>query len=102
MLTFSYDITFKSDGTSYTYDGSGNLVAGQDYTYTNSASIQLNTLKIAGTNTALTAWEANHYYIYTIRLRANRIEFTGQVVEWGDTVDPISVDPSDYIEVEEP
>ena len=45
------------------------------------------TMKRTGTNEALTEWEHNHHYIYTIRLRANRIDFTGQVVEWGDTQD---------------
>ncbi len=96
LLTFSYTIKFKSDGTSYTYDAGGNLVTGQDYTYRNSAELQLNSLKIVGTNTALTTWEANHSYVYTIRLRANSIEFTGQVVEWGETI------PIEDIIVEEP
>jgi hypothetical protein len=42
-------------------------------------------MKQTGTNEALTKWLPNHHYIYTIRLRANRIEFTGEVVDWGDT-----------------
>ena len=42
-------------------------------------------MKRTGTNEALTTWEPNHHYIYTIRLCANRIDFTGQVVAWGDS-----------------
>ena len=87
MLNIDYDITFKSDGTTYTYDNEGNLVSQQEYTYHNNASIQLNEMLRTGTSTPVTEWEHNHHYIYTIRLRANRIEFTGQVVEWGDTHD---------------
>lgn len=96
MLNIDYDITFKSDGTSYTYDENGVPVAAQDYTYNNTASIQLNQMLRTGTSSPVTEWEPNHYYIYTIRLRANRIEFTGQVVDWGATV------PVDNIEIEEP
>jgi hypothetical protein len=83
-LNLSYTITFKSDGTTYHYEGS-TPVADQDYTYSNTASIQLNEMKLTSTDLPLTKWEHNHHYIYTIRLRANRIDFTGQVVEWGDT-----------------
>ena len=82
-MNVSYEITFKSDGTSYQYEGS-TPVAKQDYTYSNAPTLQLNTMKLTGTNTPLTEWLPNHHYIYTIRLRANRIEFTGQVVDWGD------------------
>ncbi len=89
MLTVKYEITFKSDGTTYVYDDNGDIVPQQEYTYSNTASVQLNTLKRSGTNTALDTWEANHHYIYTIRLTARSIEFTGQVVDWGDTV-PVS------------
>jgi hypothetical protein len=94
MLSLTYTMTFKSDGTSYHYYGSqegeggtvtGTLVADEHYTYSNTASIQLNKMKQTGTNTPLTEWLPNHHYIYTIRLRANRIEFTGEVVDWGDT-----------------
>lgn len=83
MLSLDYSITFKSDGTSYQYEGS-TPVAKQDYTYSNAPTLQLNTMKLTGTNTPLTEWLPNHHYIYTIRLRANRIDFTGQVVDWGD------------------
>jgi hypothetical protein len=85
MLTLDYEITFKSDGTTYEYNGS-TPEAKQDYTYRNVAEIQLNEMKRTGTNEALTEWEHNHHYIYTIRLRANRIDFTGQVVDWGEYV----------------
>ena len=85
-MNVSYSITFKSDGTTYHYVN-GEPVAQQEYTYTKSDVVQLNTMKRTGTDDALTKWEPNHHYIYTIRLRANRIEFTGQVVDWGDTHD---------------
>ena len=88
MLNVSYSITFKSDGTTYHYV-EGVPVADQEYTYRNSATIQLNEMKMTGTDTPVTEWLPNHHYIYTIRLRANRIEFTGQVVDWGDTHDDI-------------
>ena len=84
MINLDYEITFKSDGTSYHYSGT-TPVPDQEYTYRNAASLQLNTMKEIGTGDPLLEWKANHHYIYTIRLRANRIEFTGQVVEWGET-----------------
>ena len=84
QLTLAYSITFKSGGTVFTYEG-GKPVESATYTYSYpTASVQLNTLKVTGSGAALTQWEANHHYIYTIRLTAKRIEFTGQVVEWGD------------------
>lgn len=92
-INLDYEITFKSDGTTYKYDAYGQPVAYQDYTYRNAATLQLNKMKRTGTNDALTAWEYNHHYVYTIRLRANRIDFTGQVVEWGkyDNIDNIDI-----------
>ena len=95
-LSISYDVTFKSDGTTYTYDGEGRLVPQQDYTYSNSTSIQLNTMKRTGTDTPLTEWLPNHHYVYYIRIGANAIEFTGQVVEWGAAVE------IEDIKIEEP
>jgi len=90
MLNLDYEITFKSDGTTYKYDdATSTWEAKEDYTYKNEASLQLNTLKVTGTDTPLTEWLPHHHYIYTIRLRANRIEFTGEVVEWGATI-PVS------------
>jgi hypothetical protein len=82
-LNLSYSITFKSDSTSYEYVGT-KPVAKADYTYSNAASLQLNEMKVTGTGDPLTEWLPNHHYIYTIRLRANRIDFEGEVVEWGD------------------
>ena len=95
-LSISYDVTFKSDGTTYTYDGEGRLVPQQDYTYSNDATIQLNTMKRTGTDTPLTEWLPNHHYVYYIRIGAETIEFTGQVVEWLDTVE------IEDIEIQEP
>ena len=95
-LSISYDVTFKSDGTTYTYDGEGRLVPQQDYTYSNDATIQLNTMKRTGTDTPLTEWLPNHHYVYYIRIGAETIEFTGQVVEWLDKVE------IDDIEIQEP
>lgn len=92
-LSLSYTITFKSDGTTYHYVGT-TPVADDEYTYSNAPKIQLNEMKRTGTDTALTKWEPNHHYIYTIRLRANRIDFTGQVVEWGaeDEIEDITIE----------
>ena len=95
-LSISYDVTFKSDGTTYTYDGEGRLVPQQDYTYSNDATIQLNTMKRTGTDTPLTEWLPNHHYVYYIRIGAETIEFEGQVVEWLDKVE------IEDIEIQEP
>lgn len=94
-LSLEYEITFKSDGTTYKYDIYGNPVAQDEYKYSNKASIQLNEMKLTSTDLPLTEWEHNHHYIYTIRLRANRIDFEGYVAEWGDT------DTIDGIEIKE-
>lgn len=96
MLSIDYDVTFKSDGTTYTYDGEGHLVPEQEYTYSNEAEIQLNTMKRTGSIEALTEWLPNHHYVYYIRIGAKAIEFTGQVVEWGATVE------MNDIEIKEP
>ena len=85
MLNLSYNITFKSDGTTYHYPEVGTTpVADEEYTYNNEATLQLNEMKMTGLGTPLTEWLPNHHYIYTIRLRANRIDFEGEVVDWGD------------------
>ncbi len=95
-LSIGYDLAFKSDGTTYTYDASGNPVAIEEYVYKNrTGTVQLNTLIPTGSETPLTEWLPNHHYIYTIRIGAKAIEFTGQVVDWGDTV------PIEGIELEE-
>ena len=96
MLSIDYDVTLKSDGTTYKYDNEGHLVPQQDYTYSNSATIQLNTMKRTGSIEALTEWLPNHHYVYYIRIGAKAIEFTGQVVAWGATVE------MNDIEIKEP
>ena len=79
-LTVNYDLAFKSEGTSYTYDGSGNLVPTDTYVYRNrTSSVLLKDL--------VTVWKPHHHYVYIIKLGAHRIGFTGQVVDWGETVD---------------
>lgn len=91
VLTMTYSLTFKSGGTSYKYEGT-EPVATDTYTYTNTdATVKLNDFKFTGTGTNLTQWLPNHHYVYTIRLTARRIEFTGQVVEWGDRA-PVDVE----------
>ena len=87
-LSLTYTMTFKSDGTSYHYDGSGNIITDQHYTYSNEATIQLNKMKLTGSGEELTEWLPNHHYIYNIRLRANHIGFTGEVVDWGEYKTP--------------
>lgn len=91
QLEITYDLAFKSEGTTYTYDGSGNPVATEEYVYTNrTTSVQLNTLKLSGTNTVINEWLPNHHYIYNLVIKPHRIEFTGQVVDnWGQEV-PLS------------
>ena len=88
-LSLEYSITFKSDGTTYHYvyeNETPKLVTDEEYTYSNAPTLQLNTMKRTDNDTPLEVWEPNHHYIYTIRLRANRIDFTGQVVDWGEYV----------------
>ena len=85
ILRVSYEIKFKSDGTTYHYEG-GEPVADQEYKYKKTDEVLLKTMKRTGTDIPLEEWEPNHHYIYTIRLRANRIDFTGQVVDWGEYV----------------
>ena len=90
-LTVTYDLAFKSEGTTYTYDASGNAVPTEEYVYTNrSTSVQLNTLKISGSSTVIDEWLPNHKYVYNLVIKPHRIEFTGQVVDdWGQEV-PLS------------
>jgi len=79
MFDIHYSITFKGYGNTYANDGT-TLV--NQYTYSNSATLKLNTFKMAETGTKLTEWLPNHHYVYNIHLRANRIEFSAQVVDW--------------------
>lgn len=93
-LNITYSVTLRSHGTVYTYDNDGNPVATDHYTYSNTASLPLAKLKLSGSSSEINTWLPNHHYIYTIRLTAKRIEFTGEVVEWGEEVpwDDIVVD----------
>ena len=85
QINISYSITLRSHGTVYTYDGAGNPVETDHYTYSNTASLPLAEMKMSSDKTTpITTWQPNHHYVYTIRLGAKRIEFTGEVVEWGD------------------
>ena len=92
-INLSYSITLRSHGTVYTYVD-GNPVATDHYTYSNTASLPLAKLQRPSDNSEIDEWLPNHHYIYTIRLGAERIEFTGQVVKWGEEVpwDDIIVD----------
>jgi len=90
MLEMDYSLTFYTDGTVYQYDGTGQAVAVDQYTYAiTDASAQLNTVPVSA---PITAWQPNHVYHYIIRLGARSISFTAQVVEWGDEISPI-IDP---------
>lgn len=84
-ITASFSMTFRSSGTTYHYEG-GTPEPTQEYTYRHNADLQLNTLRVTTTGEPLTEWLPNHHYIYTIRLGANGIDFTGQVVGWGEYV----------------
>ena len=79
LFDIDYEITFKGYGNTYANDGT-TLV--DQYTYRNTATLKLNTFKMAETGTELTEWLPNHHYVYNIHLRANRIEFSAQVVDW--------------------
>ena len=95
MLKLNYELTLKGYNSVYTYDESGHPVLQDVYTYKNpDATVQLNKMKNPTTGIAVTSWLPNHHYLYTIRLNANRIEYTGQVVDWGDedAIDDIPVE----------
>ena len=91
QLSIDYSLTFRGYDTTYKYDGNDGTtpVETDTYTYRNSATLQLNTMKQAGTATAIAQWEPHHHYVYTIRLGARQIGFTAQVVEWGDEIEMI-------------
>ena len=93
QLTVNYDLAFKSEGTTYTYDADGNPVPTEEYAFTSrTTTYQLNTLKLTGTTTPIDKWLPNHHYVYNLVIKPHRIEFTGQVVEWGQEV-PFVVSP---------
>lgn len=84
MLTATYDLAFKSEGTTYTYDANGNPVPTEEYVFSNrTTSVQLNTLKASGTNNVINEWEPNQKYVYNLVIKPHRINFTGEVVAWG-------------------
>ena len=86
-LSITYDLAFKSEGTTYIYDDSGNSVATDVYAYVNRTNeVQLNTLTLSENGTSVTEWLPGHHYIYIIRLGARRIDFTAQVVGWGEYI----------------
>ena len=88
-ITISYSITLRSHGTVYTYEEvNGKIVETETdhYTYSNTASLPLAKMKRNNSDTEIDTWLPNHHYVYTIRLGAERIEFTGEVVEWGQTI----------------
>ena len=97
MFYINYSITFKSDGTTYEYSTG----VDDQYTYSNKATLKLNTFKMAETGTELTEWLPNHHYVYNIHLRANRIEFTGEVVDWGAKITPTDIPGINNVSVEE-
>ena len=88
-LMMSYDLSFKKNGTVYTYDSNGNVVVAEvgeeGYVSQNLAvSLPLNSLD-------LKEWLLNYHYIYLIRLGAHRIEFSAKVVDWGEYVTPFEL-----------
>jgi hypothetical protein len=84
-LSVSYDLAFKSNGTTYTYDGAGNPVPTYIYSYNDrSISVQLNKLKISGTDTTINQWLPGHRYVYNIIIGPHPILFTGVVAAWDD------------------
>ena len=91
-LTIDYSLTFNTAGTVYQYEGTGQAVAVDQYTYAiTGATAQLNTVPVAA---PITEWLPNHVYHYIIRLGARNISFTAQVVDWGEKVEtePVSVE----------
>lgn len=96
-LNITYSVTLRSHGTVYTYDDAGNPVETDHYTYGNTALLPLAKMRRPSDNSFIDTWLPNHHYIYTIRLTAKRIEFTGEVVEWGDTLGWDGVDIEDVL-----
>jgi len=83
-IQMDYSLTFNTDGTVYTYDGTGEVKATDKYTYSiTGAHVQLNTVPVGS---PITQWLPNHVYHYIIRLGADGIDFTATVVDWGEEV----------------
>ena len=91
QINISYSLTLRSHGTVYTYEKVNDKIVEIEtdhYTYSNTASLPLKEMKrTSGDKSAITTWLPNHHYVYTIRLTAKRIEFTGEVVDWGERVE---------------
>lgn len=85
-LTVNFTLTLRSYDTSYTYDADKNPVETPTYSYTREYTVPISTLCIKGTSTPVTEWLPNTHYIYTFRIGANSIDFTAQVVDWGDAI----------------
>ncbi len=93
-LTLDYELTLKGYNSVYEYEN-GKPVLKDIYTYKNAnAHVKLNEMKYTSHSQYMTEWEANHHYILNVQINANSIEYTGQVVDWGDQVqwDGINVD----------
>ncbi len=87
-LSVTYDLAFKSGGTTYTYDGSGNLVPTEEYAYINrTTDMVLKDLTLTGSGDPLTAWLPNHHYIYNLVINPHGIGFEAKVVDWGEYVE---------------
>lgn len=94
MLAITYEVTFRSYRTTYKYNTStGKWEEMETYSYTKTAEIALREMKTRE-GVSLTEWEPNKQYIYTIRVDAEEIGFTGYMVDWGDeeTWNEINVD----------
>jgi len=83
-LAITYEVTFRSYRTTYKYNTStGKWEEMETYSYTRTAEMTMNEMKTKE-GVKLTEWEPNKQYIYTIRVDAEEIGFTGYMVEWGD------------------
>lgn len=97
VLKMDYELTLKGFDTVYTYDNDGNPVQTDTYTYRKTdEQVKLKKIEIEGGK----EWMANRRYIYTLTISANRIDYTGQVVDWGDE-QSLSGDDGNGIPVEE-
>ena len=94
-LTLDYELTLKGYNSVYTYEN-GTPELQDIYTYRNAdAHVKLKEMKYTSTpGQYMTEWKENHHYILNVQINANKINFTGQVVDWGDQVqwDGINVD----------
>ena len=84
-LDLDFSITFRSYKTAFEYS-TGSAKETETYTYSNSVTLKLKDLKQSGTGTPITEWLPGRHYVYTLRLGARQIGFTGLVVDWGQEV----------------